>query len=139
MCITCNTAGAGYLGIVAVCSHHATWHGLMSHPNKNRLRGQGRVRQEAPKGATLVDPLDGEDIIPLPLPQGQPAGAQAHPWGKVWRGTGCRSENAGDTHGMIFLFSVNFKRYAQVPPSPNLQLWRMQVRVRSSTRRTALA
>ena len=35
--------------------------------------------------------------------------------------------------------AAGFKRYAQVPPSPNLQLWRMQARIWSSTRRTALA
>ena len=32
-----------------------------------------------------------------------------------------------------------FKRYAQMSPSHNLQLWRMQARIWSSTRRTALA
>ena len=37
--------------------------------------------------------------------------------------------------------SQNLKRYAQVPPSPiaNLQLWRMQARIWSRTRCTALA
>ena len=103
----------------------------MSRPNENRLHGQGR--QEAPKGATLVGPLEGEDIIALPLPKISPQ-ARRHilSIGVNVKEERAQVRNAGDARrtrktagrGMV-LKQLRKSRLMQVQPSgPKGSGWR---------------